>query len=133
MAIDTQIVAIIQILQDDRNKAAAQQLLRSKGLAFSGLWEVIERRISESISNGTIPADEWIDLIDAEEESGYQHVFLFRCRDGYRGALEQTLRDSVSQAGLDALWNRTLVLHLPDEPTLASVKKRRRHAEAEVG
>ena len=129
MVDDPRVASIIQLLREDRNKGAAQELLKAKGLPFSGSWKDVERHIEESITDGAIPEEEWVDLVDTAEEAGYQHVFLYHCRRRYLETLAQEgpLREKAKRAGLEHLWNRSRLLLMPETPTVVSISQDERH------
>jgi len=121
---DQKLDNLIPLLKN-QNKEFSQNLLKSKNLPFSGTWISLEEKIRKSVEEGHISIDEWAELIDRVEGSGYQHIFIYKCDPEYLDILrsESFLKGKLDELNLSHLLNKVEVEYLPDTPTLVSIKK----------
>ena len=73
----------------NHRKAALQGFLRDRRQAFSGTQEKLRERVEGYLSDGSVRAEELVELLDRIEGWGNQHIYLYRAPDVLIEALEQ--------------------------------------------
>jgi hypothetical protein len=105
-------------------KAFTQELLRHRGLPFSGTREKLRARLEGYLSDGRLEAADLVQLLNEIEGWGNQHIYL------YKGSSklvepwleEDSARGHLADLGLADLFNRQRPLVLPEETTLSSIE-----------
>jgi len=107
------------------HKDHAKRLLREHKLSGSGDWEALIERVERGVADETIPFDTLVATLDAAEEHGHQHVFLYHLPKSKRAALADVKRveKAAQKEGLDGVFNvRTRVVDLPKKPVCTSIR-----------
>jgi hypothetical protein len=81
-----------------------------------------ERNLTEAIEKGQLTLTDVRSWLASVEGWGNQHVYLYTISSTLRRELtELKIRQRVTDARLEGVWNRETTLAFPDEPTLTSV------------
>jgi hypothetical protein len=106
------------------HKEHAKELLRAHGLAVSGSWDELEYRLRNGVRKGTLPFEALVATLDAVEEHGHHHVFMYELPDELRPGLGvRRVEKLVKQEGLDGVYNvRTRVVDMPSTRVCTSVR-----------
>jgi hypothetical protein len=107
------------------HKDHAKRLLREHDLSGSGDWETLIERVEHGVTDKTIPLDSLVATLDAAEEHGHQHVFLYHLAKSKRAALADVKRveKAAQKEGLDGVFNvRTRVVDVPRKPVCTSIR-----------
>jgi len=104
--------------------AFAQELLRARGLPFSGTKARLRQRLEAYLKEGAIEADDLVQLLNKIEGWGNQHIYIYKSpkQQIERWVDEDLVRRHLGALGLDDLLNRQRPLLLPEEPTLSSIE-----------
>ena len=72
---------ILKLLSETTSLQIVRDFLKDKGLSHSaGSWDdIATKRINPAIQSNEISNDDLITLLQSVEESGHQHVFLYKC------------------------------------------------------
>jgi len=98
-----------------------KELLRGK-IRIGANKDEFERNLREGIENGQLTLADIRSWLGSVEGWGNQHVYLYAITSTLRRELtEPKIRQRVTDAGLDSVWNGETTLAFPDEPTLTSV------------
>src|SRR5688500_7335875 len=99
-----------------------KELLRAKKIRIGANKDDFERGLTEAIESGQLTLEDVQAWLDEVEGWGNQHVYLFNISSTLRRELTvPKIRQKVSDARLDAIWNAPTVLAFPDQPTLTSI------------
>lgn len=118
---------IIELLRQTTSLKVISEFLKSKGVPHSvvGWEELYSRRIEPAISSGAISKSDLVTLLRSVEETGRQHVFLYRTKTSAQ-AQELMARDRIKKAlrkkGIEDLLDAPKVLDQPKSPTIADVR-----------
>lgn len=98
------------------------QLLRSKGIPYTGTKERQRERVEQGIQEGTIFDEELVALLDDIEGWGNQHIYLYELTPA---ALEPLRDYNVVQQRFAAndfqgLYNNDVTVFIPEQPTMVS-------------
>jgi hypothetical protein len=104
--------------------AYTQELLRARGLAFSGTKARLRQRLEEYLGDGRVDALDLLRLLNRIEGWGNQHIYLYRASDQLiePWLKEDSARKRLTELGLGHLFNRQLPLVLPMTAALSSVE-----------
>ena len=111
--------------------AAIRTFLRRHDLTTSGTRDDLRERVEAALADGSVTYDDIVRFLDEEEPWGRQHVFLFGVDEGAvaewrdAGAVERRLQNH----GLAEVLDQSLLLRLPDELTLSSIRLSARELE----
>ncbi len=99
-----------------------KELLRAKDIRIGLKKDDFERNLTDAIERGDLTLDD-VDLwLKQVEGWGDQHVYLFNIPAALRTELTaRRIRNRVTAAGLDGVWDRPTVLAFPDTPELTSI------------
>lgn len=99
-----------------------KNLLRSKGIQVGANKDEFQANLTAAIESGELmPADvrRWLGSV---EGWGNQHVYLYNISSTLRRELtEPKIRQRVSNAKLDGVWDGETALAFPDQPQLTSI------------
>lgn len=112
------------------HKDHAKRLLREHDLSGSGDWEMVIERVRRAVTDRTISLDALVATLDAAEEHGHQHVFLYHLPKTKRAVLVDVKRveKEAQKEGLDDVFNvRTRVVDMPKKPVCASIRHDGQH------
>jgi hypothetical protein len=99
-----------------------KELLRAKNIRIGTNKDDFERGLTDAIESGQLTLEDVQAWLDEVEGWGNQHVYLFNISSTLRRELTvPKVRQRVSDAKLDAVWNAPTVLAFPDQPTLTSI------------
>jgi hypothetical protein len=99
-----------------------KDLLRSKDIRIGATKREFQLNLTEAIETGELTLDDVRDWLTSVEGWGNQHVYLYTISSTLsRELTEPKIRQRVSDAKLDSVWNGETALAFPDEPTLTSV------------
>src|SRR5262249_19595517 len=62
----------------NHRKVVLQNFLRERHQAFSGTQEKLRERVEGYLSEGSVSAEELVELLDRVEGWGNQHIYLYR-------------------------------------------------------
>lgn len=117
---------IFRLIEGATSQDLVRDFLRARDLAVSAKnWDdLYQRRIHPALLEGTVTVDALRGLLREVEESGRQHVFLYRCPPERSRALlgDARVRHAVRDMELGDIMTRPLDLELPDEPTIVDVR-----------
>jgi len=104
--------------------AFAQELLRARGLPFSGSKARLRQRMQGYLDQGDVQTTDLVQLLNHIEGWGNQHIYLYKGPDPQiRGWVdEDVVKAQLAALGLGDLLNRQRPLVLPEEPTLSSIE-----------
>ena len=104
----------------NHRKAALQGFLRDRRQAFSGTQEKLRERVEGYLSDGSVRAEELVELLDRIEGWGNQHIYLYRAPDVLieRWNSERKALAALKAHGKEHLLNRRRPLVLPANPQL---------------
>jgi hypothetical protein len=99
-----------------------KDLLRSKNIRIGTNKDEFEANLNQAIETSRLTLDDVRAWLTGVEGWGNQHVYLYGLPAVVRKELtEARIRQRVTDAGLDNVWNGETVLAFPDEPALTSI------------
>ncbi len=108
----------------NHRKAVLQGFLRDRRQAFSGTQEKLRERVEGYLSDGSVRAEELVELLDRIEGWGNQHIYLYRATDVLieRWNSERKAHAALKAHDKEHLLNRRRPLVLPANPQLCAVE-----------
>ncbi|MBL8792392.1 MAG: hypothetical protein JNM56_00660 [Planctomycetia bacterium] len=108
----------------DHRKVVIQEFLKTRKHAYSGTREKLRQRVEGYLDDGSVRADELVELLNRVEGWGNQHIFLYKAPAALidRWNTEAKVRASLRTQGQEMLFNRPRPLVLPKAPQLCSVE-----------
>lgn len=107
------------------HKDHVKRLLRNHNLSASGDWDTVIDRVRGAVTRRTITLESLAAVLDAAEEHGHQHVFLYDLPKGERAQLTdiQAVEKAAQKEGLGAVFNvRTRLVDMPKAPVCTSIR-----------
>lgn len=102
-----------------------KELLREKKIRIGANKDDFESALSAAIESGALTLTDVEHWLRDVEGWGNQHVYLFNISSTLRRELTlPKIRQKVTDAKLDALWDAPTVLAFPDQPALTSISFR---------
>jgi hypothetical protein len=99
-----------------------KDLLRSKGIRIGANKDEFEANLNDAIESSCLRIEDVRAWLTDVEGWGNQHVYLYKLTSTVsRQLTEPKIRQRVSDAGLESVWNGETTLAFPDEPTLTSI------------
>jgi len=127
---------IVRLLQEMTSIQVVSEFLKSKGLAHSaGSWQDIrDKRIGPYLTSQKISIQDLIKLLGEAEEFGRTHVFLFTAKktDAEACMDETKIRNLAQRHGVTNALSETLVLDLPEKPTLVAIRHETENNQARM-
>jgi hypothetical protein len=116
-----------ELLSRATSLGVVSEFLKTRGLHHSaGSWdEIREKRIAPAIGRQRLTVDDLVKLLSEVEEFGRNHAFLYQGKQSdIKKLLDENYVSGVSRklGHTDAL-NGSLLVDLPDEPTLTEIRK----------
>lgn len=121
---DEKLDLLIRLLKKHKQDHV-RDMLRAAGLARSGSWETLENRIRAAVREDRLTLDNLTSTLDAAEESGRQHVFLYRVPAALRTSVasEAAVRSRARSAGLENRINASSsIIDIPRSPTCTAIR-----------
>lgn len=110
----------------DHRADVIRDFLRERAQPVSGTKEQLRERVTGYIADGTVPLPHLVDLLDAVEGWGNQHVYLLKANANSpvleEWADETRVRAALRRQGLEPLLNRRRRLILPATRQLVTVE-----------
>lgn len=99
-----------------------KDLLRSKRITIGTNKDEFENNLSRAIETGMLTLDDVRAWLTSVEGWGNQHVYIYGISSTLRKELtEPKIRQRVTDAKLDTVWEGETALAFPDQPTLTSI------------
>lgn len=99
-----------------------KNLLRSKGIQVGANKDEFQANLTAAIESGELTLADVRAWLASVEGWGDQHVYLYNISPTLRRELtEPKIRQRVSSAKLNGVWNGETALAFPDEPQLTSI------------
>lgn len=101
-----------------------QGFLKERGLPFSGNREQLRERLVRYLADGNFQVSELVQLLNAIEGWGYQHIYLYKAPEHLTNEWSDgsVVRQRLQDAGMLELFNRPRPLLMPESPTLAEIQ-----------
>ncbi len=96
--------------------------LPERNILIGANKDAFERNVMKAIEDGDLRLKDFEDWTQEVEGWGNQHVYLYVIPDSVRAQLNPTkVRNKVTAAGLDDVWDGSTILEFPEEPQLTSI------------
>jgi hypothetical protein len=96
--------------------------LPDRGIRIGATKDAFEHNVLQAIEDGDLRLGDFDDWAEEVEGWGNQHVYVYAIPDEVRAQLTpQAVRQKVTEAGLDDVWNGSTLLEFPEEPQLTSI------------
>lgn len=119
--------AIKKLLNELCTRAEVEGLLRSVNAPFSAPRKeaVINTRVQQAIDEKRLDLAQAVALIQAAEEHGRQHVYLYRCSKARAAELleEKHIREALKQISALSALDSPRVLDVPATSTITEVRR----------
>ena len=117
---------IFRLIEGATSQELVRDFLRDRNIPVSAKnWDdLYQRRIHPALLEETVTVNELRGLLREVEESGRQHVFLYRCAPESATALlsERRVLLAVGEMELGEIMSHPLDLELPEVPTIVDVR-----------
>ena len=122
--IKNNVETILKLLEQVTSKGVVTNFLKEKGLNYSGTWqELFEKRIYPAVKQGQITLVELTNLLALSEETGRQHIFLYKLPKAvFKDLSKEAIEKSIKTSKLEHLINQPLVIDKPDKQTISEIR-----------
>lgn len=133
MTIKIDVRLVYKLISQVTSLAVVSDFLKSRNLPYSGSsWEnLFEKRIEPALRDGSITANDLVELLRSAEEYGKQHVFLYRLKRDKAAELVDHKRVERILASLEVsdLLEAPRVFEMPKAPTFADIRWQNNNSE----
>lgn len=104
-------------------KEHVETFLRNRDLPHSYTKKTLHSKLEEGLKEGKFSDTDLIDLLDAIEEYGNQHIYLYNCSSEYLKVLKDPayIQRKLNENNLGNVYNNKNRIFIPSEPELSYV------------